>query len=676
MLLLAFLVFVVLVFLLLLMLWWMMSNRKMENMSSLFHCGSDRWDQYILHLQNQSPEEWKKIAEYVLNRPPQGLLTQLCSQLNGGIPFDDIDQSLPQATAIADSIVPYSERGGNVVVATDQTNMDQAQRIQDYIQLTNIQGCDTLKFENYLKQHPDENKQIQSLYDNWINFAFDEYQQKNFKSSLNTKLQTICKTSNPDGRTSDTLGIYNSYEGWLVNQPAELNSNVNLSWSCNSSVLGPIVNKSPQKTLILKFLDEMSKSSSSSSSNMDNLAKVMSWMCSIAQTKPTDFEKAIQALIQQDPSKMNLDAITQTLSPDVQAANAFKIEENNIKEGTSIPNVQVKELTPSELQQALANPKDFDTWVGLNPQSQALFSYYMPCQDTVGQYMNRTKNSKEIYKGLNTLNSSEQVSFFKKLCDSSNSKFIESTTVQENDNMLQDYKNKYTTYWDKSKLQNEISKYLKNHNKIEFIDKVYTNQLSKTNNNVEQTDQYVKNDIIATKTDSSVPKTPQPIQQPVNIKHTPGTSGNIKKYVFKGYLKPSNKLENQSFTNAILTLNPASKEITGRMYPYAFYDAPMSKPENGFNDPTLQNAFNSFFIYSTSVPENVKESSYQGHPYYVLFVVDKKNVCTSIFAMGITDYSKFLSTKDLISDRRVETNGTFQSLWILEDVENAMKATK
>jgi hypothetical protein len=122
-----------------------------------------------------------------------------------------------------------------------------------------------------------------------------------------------------------------------------------------------------------------------------------------------------------------------------------------------------------------------------------------------------------------------------------------------------------------------------------------------------------------------------------------------------------------------LTLNPASKEITGRMYPYAFYDAPMSKPENGFNDPTLQNAFNSFFIYSTSVPENVKESSYQGHPYYVLFVVDKKNVCTGIFAMGITDYSKFLSTKDLISTNKVETNGTFQSLWILEDVENAMK---
>lgn len=633
-----------------------------------FNCDAARWDDYIEHLQTCDSDIWKLVAQYVVNKPPsksQALLTQICSELNAGLSFADVDKSLQKAMAIADTVGAAAAAEAEIRTKTAETvELVAKNSIQDYIGISNVQGCDPLKFETYIKTHPDDGKQIQSLYTNWANFGgVDEANQKKFQQELDFKLQSVCTASNPDGRTSGKM--YNSYAGWLLHQPPGLQSSLNTSAvSCSPLVLGPVMDQSKQKDKIYAFLDKVLP--------VDQQATVVSWMCSIAQTSPTEFEPAMTKLVQQDPAKVDVDAITKTLSPTVKAAQSFKILSSNVD--IPVAQAEVKPLTAEEKAALVNKPANFDAWVAMNPKTQGLFTFQLDCQDTVGQYMNATTLSGEIYTRLNKDNVSEaeQISFFKKLCDQT-SKNRNATAIT--DKWFSDYSTKYDAYdafWKKTTMQAPITQWLQTHDKLAFVDDVYTNKLSK-GASVAQTDSYVNESILA------VPPPPPPpvpavfkVQQPAKITHTPATNGQ-KKYVLKGYLTKST-----TFVNAVFSLNPTSMQTAMRDRA-SYYATPMQSPDVGINDPNLQRVFTNYFasagFLGISVPSNIQSASFEGFPYYVLFVSDAQGICQSIVAMGITDYSKILTSPGSVQPIQVKTDGVYQSLWILEDVDKAMSSS-
>jgi hypothetical protein len=638
-------------------------NMTAESASSdptKFHCGATRWPDYISHLQTQTPPTtWTRIANMVLNDPPeqsQRILTHVCHQLNANnLTFDEIDKSF--GTELAPP--PPTPTSRPTLTWTNTS-------IYDYILTSNVKGCDMSKMEQYFQSNPDQKIQLESIYTNWVNFATDRTQQKAWEQKLNEKLQKICQESNPDGRTTSAASSgYNSYQGWLFHQPEELLSNNNLSQSCTHLLLGPIMDNSPQKDKIYAFLDEVL-----SSSSIDDLASILSWMCSIARLNPSEFEPAMTQLIQQGPNDYDLDAITKkSLSPAVQNVNAYKILEVDPRINPDMPKPKTPEempkpKTPEEITQILKQPTNFDAWVNVNPKSQGLFTFDLQCQNTVGNYMNASTISGELYSLLNddSVTSSDQVSFFKKLCYQDK----DAKTVDSQLQKIEDFWN--TTSVDKA----QLNEYLSTHDKVAFFEKVYNERLSKSDVTQTQTDDYVKNNILNIPPIIPAPPTialewriPAPDMTAVEFRPVdPNT--NTKKYICKGYLqRPSPEL----FLNAVFVYQPP-------MF-VNIKDANMS----GMNDMQIQTQFTEFIRYRyDNVPDNVQQSSHKNlYPYYVWLVTDKNNVVKSIIAMGITDYSRLMSTDPKLIDKprepKLVDEEYYQSMWVLEEVNEVLSNT-
>jgi hypothetical protein len=162
------------------------------------------------------------------------------------------------------------------------------------------------------------------------------------------------------------------------------------------------------------------------------------------------------------------------------------------------------------------------------------------------------------------------------------------------------------------------------------------------------------------------------ITQPQSIPHTAAINS-LKTYVLKGYLED---LDIPVRLNAAFSFYPQqSQNRAASMY----YDGSvMSHPDAGINDMRVQSAFRQYFTdaeyLNTPMPSNVKKASHEGFPYYVLFASDDANVCKYVTALAITDYSKLMSTQGLVQSKKVKRDGVYQSVWILDDVNNAMEA--
>lgn len=696
-------VVVAMVCLLLLGIWLGMRGRRLARENLLvpeqFNCGDSK--KYIDRLAKENPDLFKKLASYLVKnytKQSQSLIGMICSKLNANKSFVEINDTIEKAMQNADMMKPpttpkagadaaaiaippakvsltaaaNTKAEATVAAAAAAKTKAEAtaavarQTIQDYIQTSNVQCCDKTSLETYLKSNPDKNIQVQSLYDTWVNFAGSPAtatQPTESKNRLNSKLQEICTASNPDRNCRTNSAMYNSYAGWLLSQPPELGRSTSMSLSCNPMVLGPHMDtlSSDQQAAIYGFLDKVP----SKEQTYDKRASVLSWLCSIAQSKPADFETAVDKLVLQDPNTFDLTAITKTLSPE---ANGYKIIESEVITASS---GMAKEYTEKERNEILADPPNFDTWIGMNPKSQALFSYYLPCQQEVGKYMNETKLSTEIYYHLNRyLNASEQVSFFKKLCNIDQKGKLKVRTKEKNDDLITDYKNKFGYYYNKSSVKNNIFQYWGTYDKVDkvaFIDDVYTNKLTR-GSSIENTNAYVERKYL----NKTEPKKETPaefkITQPDSITHTPAINS-LKTYVKKGYLVKPVRL------SAAFSYYPVqSQNRAASMY----YDGSvMSDPNMGINNMRVQSAFRQYFTDAEylNIPmlPSVKEASYQGFPYYVLFASDNKGVCKYITALGITDYSKLMSTQGLVQPDKVMRDGVYQSVWILNDVDQAIQ---
>ena len=102
---------------------------------------------------------------------------------------------------------------------------------------------------------------------------------------------------------------------------------------------------------------------------------------------------------------------------------------------------------------------------------------------------------------------------------------------------------------------------------------------------------------------------------------------------------------------------------------------------SGMNDMQIQMQFTEFirYKYDNNVPDNVQQSLHKVYPYYVWLVTDKDNVVKSIIAMGITDYSRLMSTTTptLIDKPREPklVEEYYQSMWVLEEVNQVLSNT-
>lgn len=673
-------------------------RENLPNKPKQFNC-NEQLQEYLNYLSLNKHELFQLLISYIVNKDPtqsQAVLDIICSHLNANKTKEQIDEIIQKTmTNVADTIKPKPKPKATAskpkataskpkavaadpkAVAADPKAVAEAisrQSIQDYIRTSNVQGCDKEKFETYLNDHPDEDKQVQSLFQNWVNLAGDKPRQDVFKIMLNSKLNAICTASNPDGRTNSPM--YNSYAGWLLHQPPELGSSSSMSLSCNPMVLGPRMDglSADRKAKVYKFLDQVvDEKVPDSQETYDKRASVLSWLCSISE--PSDFETAVDKLVQQDPTNVNLDAIT---PPAAASANFYKVISVVDDDVPDSPPLTEEEQAAKEIEkeEMLKKPPSFDTWIGMNPKSQALFSYYLPCQTEVRKYMDNTTLSPTIYKYLNEdLNASEQVSFFKKLCDQDRPQINNAATI---DATLNDYETRFQSYINNSTLDwnvenSDINNYLNTHDRVVFFDNVYNNNLKKDKNTPEQTDEYIKTTFL-NKTPDPVKETPAEfkIVQPTSITHIPAIN-NHKTYVLKGYLGAD--LEIPVSLSAAFSFDPRQfKNRTASMY----YDGfPMDNPDAGINDMRVQSAFRQYFTDTEflNIPmlPSVKEASMDGFPYYVLFISDDSGACMNVIALGITEYSKLISTPRLMQSGKVKRDGVYQSVWILDDVDNAMK---
>ena len=276
--------------------------------------------------------------------------------------------------------------------------------------------------------------------------------------------------------------------------------------------------------------------------------------------------------------------------------------------------------------------------------------------------MNASTLSGDIYTLLNddSVTSSDQVSFFKKLC------YQDAKAVDLQFNKIKDFWNK--TSVDKAKL----NEYLNTHDKVAFFDQVYTNRLSKSDVTQSQTDDYVRNNILNLPPTITAPPT-VPLEWRIKAPDMTAVEffpvdpkTNTKKYICKGYLQtPSPEL----FLNAVFVYQPP-------MF-VNIKDTNMS----GMNDMQIQIQFTEFirYKYDNNVPDNVQQSLHKVYPYYVWLVTDKDNVVKSIIAMGITDYSRLMSTTTptLIDKPREPklVEEYYQSMWVLEEVNQVLSNT-
>ena len=708
-------VVVAMVCLLLLGIWFGMRGRRPARENLLvpeqFNCGDSK--KYIDRLAKENPDLFKKLANYLVKnytKQSQSLIGMICSKLNANKSFAEINDTIekamqnadmmkppttPDAAAIPPAKVSKAAAANTKAEATvaaaaaaktkaEVTTAVARQTVQDYIQTSNVQCCDKTSLETYLKSNPDKNTQVQSLYDTWVNFAGSSAtatQPTDSNNRLNSMLQEICTASNPDPNCRTNSAMYNSYAGWLLSQPPELGRSTSMSLSCNPMVLGPHMDTLPtdQQAAMYGFLDKVvDQKVPNKEQTYDKRASVLSWLCSIAQSKPADFETAVDKLVLQDPNTFDLTAITKTLFGET---HGYRIIENeNLPRGE---NATV--YTEEQRNQILADPPNFDTWIWMNPKSQALFSYYLPCHQEVGKYMNETELSKKIYSRLNRyLNASEQVSFFKKLCNIDQNGKLKVQTKEKNDEMLKDYEKKFKSYYNKSSVKDGIFQYWETYDKVDkvaFIDDVYTNKL-KRGSSTTDTDAYVETKYL----NKTEPKKETPaefqITQPKSISHTPAIN-NLKTYVKKGYLVKDLNIPVRVDEFTYYPGLSRADSVYYNSYASMFYDgAVMSDPDQGINDMRVQSAFRQYFTDAMYVYTNifmrpsVKEASYQGFPYYVLFASDDKGVCKYVTALGITGYSELMSTQKLVQQEKVMRDGVYQSVWILDDVDRAIQEEK
>ena len=170
-----------------------------------------------------------------------------------------------------------------------------SQEILDFIAETpdkTFQGCDRVKLEAYLQKNPDDVKDLDVLYQNSVNSDFDY----NITKKLTTKLDSLCKRSNPDGRISANTST--SFQGWMLSVP-KLTDTFTSQTSCPISLIQNFIDSSSQRTQIYEYLNKVR--------DVRDQAEILQWMCNaLSFSDYTVVDYGVSQLLKQaPPSKEN-----------------------------------------------------------------------------------------------------------------------------------------------------------------------------------------------------------------------------------------------------------------------------------------------------------------------------------------------------------------------------------